>query len=143
VRVVVLPKNGEKVFQPKPSVSASLNHFSYLLRRIRTDLKLKLPLSLIAKLRTTPRRHMGIGDKAPPFLSMALDGCEVSASCLCHFLLGDRISGTYWIGGWVGLRASLDAMEKRKMFCPSQEMNPSCPDHSLVDILSCPSSSLD
>jgi hypothetical protein len=29
------------------------------------------------------------------------------------------------------------------MFCPSQEMNPSCPDHSLVDILSCPSSSLD
>jgi hypothetical protein len=69
------------------------------------------------------------------FLTVALDGCEASVSCPRRFPLGDRISGTYWTGGWVGLRASLDAMEKRKMFCPSQEMNPSCPDHSLVDML--------
>jgi hypothetical protein len=27
---------------------------------------------------------------------------------------GERIPGTYWIGGWVGPRAGLDDVEKRK-----------------------------
>jgi hypothetical protein len=43
----------------------------------------------------------------------------------------------HWIGGWVGLRASVDAVAKRKKFlpCPCWELNPSCPAHSLVTIL--------
>jgi hypothetical protein len=28
---------------------------------------------------------------------------------------GERVPGTHWIGGWVGPRAGLDAVEKRKI----------------------------
>jgi len=31
---------------------------------------------------------------------------------------GDRATGTHWIGGWVGLRASMDAVAKRKNSLP-------------------------
>jgi hypothetical protein len=33
-------------------------------------------------------------------------------------------------GRWVGLRASSDAVEKRKIFCPYQELNSGHPAHS-------------
>jgi hypothetical protein len=32
--------------------------------------------------------------------------------------------GTHWIGGWVGPRAVLDAVVKRKIPSPPQESNP-------------------
>jgi hypothetical protein len=47
-------------------------------------------------------------------LTSALVGGEWSASCPCRFNLGKRAPGTHWIGGWVGPRASLDDVEKRK-----------------------------
>ena len=31
---------------------------------------------------------------------------------------------THWIGGWVGPRASLDILKKRKVFCSCQDWNP-------------------
>jgi hypothetical protein len=31
-----------------------------------------------------------------------------------RFTPGEKGSGTHWIGGWVGLRAGLDDVEKRK-----------------------------
>jgi hypothetical protein len=43
------------------------------------------------------------------FLNSALAGGEWSASRLCRF-----IPGTHWIGGWVGPRAGLENLEKRK-----------------------------
>jgi hypothetical protein len=45
------------------------------------------------------------------FLTSALVGGEWSASRPNHF-----ISSNLWIGGWVGPRASLDDVEKRKFF---------------------------
>jgi hypothetical protein len=39
----------------------------------------------------------------------------------------ERAPGTYWIGGWVGPRAVLDAMVKRKIPSPYQESNPRTP----------------
>jgi hypothetical protein len=33
--------------------------------------------------------------------------------------------GTHWIGGWVGPRAGLDAVVKRKIPSPSRDSNPS------------------
>jgi hypothetical protein len=42
--------------------------------------------------------------------------------------------GTYWIGGWVGPRASLDAVAKRKIPSPRRESNPNRPARSLVAI---------
>jgi hypothetical protein len=43
--------------------------------------------------------------------------------------------GIHWIGGWVGPRAGLDAMEKGKNPCPCRESNPSRPVRSLVTVL--------
>jgi hypothetical protein len=35
--------------------------------------------------------------------------------------------GTHWIGGWVGPRAGLDAVVKRKISSPRRESNPRTP----------------
>jgi hypothetical protein len=46
------------------------------------------------------------------FLTSALAGGEWSVSR--RSTTGERAPGTHWIGGWVGPRAGLDAVEKRK-----------------------------
>jgi hypothetical protein len=48
---------------------------------------------------------------APPFSTLALEG-EWSVSRHGRFTLNGRASSTHWIGGWVGLRVGLDAVEK-------------------------------
>jgi hypothetical protein len=48
------------------------------------------------------------------FLTLALIGGEWSASCPGRFTPGERAPGTNLIGGWVGPRAGLDEVEKRK-----------------------------
>jgi hypothetical protein len=55
------------------------------------------------------------GGIAPPFLTSALGRGEWSASRPGRFTLGEIALGTHWIGGWVGPRAGLDAVEKRKI----------------------------
>jgi hypothetical protein len=55
----------------------------------------------------------GSGGTASPFLTAALDGGELSASCPGRFTPGETSPDTRWIGGWVGPRADLDAVEKR------------------------------
>jgi hypothetical protein len=52
----------------------------------------------------------GSGGTAPTLLTSALDGGEWSASPL-----GKEPLVTQSIGGWVGPRAGLDAVEKRKI----------------------------
>jgi hypothetical protein len=47
-------------------------------------------------------------------LTSALVGGEWSASCPCRFTPGEKSHGTHLIGGWVGPRAGLDDVEKRK-----------------------------
>jgi hypothetical protein len=54
------------------------------------------------------------------FLMSALAGGERSESRPCRFT-----PGTHWIGGWVGPRASLDDVEKRKFLpLPRLELRP-------------------
>jgi hypothetical protein len=38
-----------------------------------------------------------------------------------------RARGTHWIGGWIGPRACLEAVEKKKISCPCRESNPRRP----------------
>jgi hypothetical protein len=40
---------------------------------------------------------------------------------------GKALLGTHWIGGWVGPRAVLDAVVKRKIPSHRQESNPRTP----------------
>jgi hypothetical protein len=66
---------------------------------------------------------MGSGGTAPPFLTPVLDGGEQSASRPGRFTPEEIVPGTRCIGDWVGPRAGLDSVEKRKIF-PCQESNP-------------------
>jgi hypothetical protein len=64
---------------------------------------------------------------APLFLTSALDGGEWSASRHGRFSPGKSTADNYWIVGWNGLRADLDAMENRKTVPPQEiEPRPSC-----------------
>jgi hypothetical protein len=57
---------------------------------------------------------MGSGGIAPPFLTSALDGGEWSVSRPCRFTPEERAPGTNGIEGWMGLKAGVDAVDKRK-----------------------------
>jgi hypothetical protein len=62
---------------------------------------------------------------SPHFLILALDGSELSASRPGRFTPGERAPSPHWIGGWVGPRASLDDVEKRKFLTlPGLELRP-------------------
>jgi hypothetical protein len=60
-------------------------------------------------------------------LTSTLDGVEWSASRLGHFTPGERVLGTHWIGSWVGPRAGLNTVSKRKIPSPRRESNPDHP----------------
>jgi hypothetical protein len=55
---------------------------------------------------------------------------EWSASHPGRFTPKERDPGTHWIGGWVGPRASLDVMSKRKITSSRQESKPDRPARS-------------
>jgi hypothetical protein len=61
---------------------------------------------------------------ASPFFTSAVDIGEWSASRPCCLTPEERAPGTHWIGGWVGPRAGLDAVQKRKIL-HFRESNPS------------------
>jgi hypothetical protein len=48
------------------------------------------------------------------YLTSVLVGGESSALCPGRFTPGEKAHDTHWIGGWVGPRAGLDDVEKRK-----------------------------
>jgi hypothetical protein len=56
--------------------------------------------------------HVYIVDQC--FLDRGTSWSEWSASRPGRFIPGERAPGTHWIGGWVGPRAGLDFVEKRK-----------------------------
>jgi hypothetical protein len=59
------------------------------------------------------------------FLTSVLVGGEWSASRLGRFTPEERAPGTHWIGGWVDLRARLEAVKKRKfLILPGHEVRP-------------------
>jgi hypothetical protein len=70
------------------------------------------------------KTYGGSGGIAPPFLTSALDGGEWSGSHPGRFIPGEIATGTHWMGGWVGPRAGLDAVEKRKSFARAGNRTP-------------------
>jgi len=74
--------------------------------------------------------------KAQPhaFLIPARDGGEWSASRLGRFISGERVLITYWTGGWVVPRVSLEAVVKRKNshHCLCRESKPNRSARSVV-----------
>jgi hypothetical protein len=64
---------------------------------------------------------------AQRFLTSTLAGDELSASRPGRFTTGERAPGSHWLGGSVGPRACLEAVEKRKISCLFRESNPNPP----------------
>jgi hypothetical protein len=60
------------------------------------------------------KTYGGVDVQIHVFLTLALVGGEWSASRPGRFTPEERVSGTHWIRGWVGPRAGLGNMEKRK-----------------------------
>jgi hypothetical protein len=60
------------------------------------------------------KAYRGVDVQIHIFLASALAGSEWSASRPCRFTPGERAAGTHCIGDWVGPRARLDDVEKRK-----------------------------
>jgi hypothetical protein len=84
-----------------------------------------------------PLRRIGEeGVQLHEFLTSALDGGERSASGPGRFTPEMEAPGTYWIGGWVGPTAGLDAVVKRKKFhnflC--RELNPGRPARLITSV---------
>jgi hypothetical protein len=72
------------------------------------------------------KAYGGVDAQIHVFLTSALVGGERSASRPGLFTLGEKAPGTHWIGGWVGFRAGLDDVEKRKFLTlPGLELRPS------------------
>jgi hypothetical protein len=61
------------------------------------------------------KAYGGVNVETHIILIFALVGCNWSASRLCRFTPGERTPGTHWIGSWVGPRAGMDDVEKRKL----------------------------
>jgi hypothetical protein len=66
---------------------------------------------------------LGSGGKAHN-LDLGTSGFECSASRPGRFTSREGAPCTHWIGGWVGPRAGLDAVVKRKILSPSRDSNP-------------------
>jgi hypothetical protein len=61
------------------------------------------------------KMNAGVDVESHTFLTSALDGGEWSASRSGRFIPRDNVPSTYFIGGWVGPRTSLDDVEKEKI----------------------------
>jgi hypothetical protein len=72
------------------------------------------------------KKYWGSGGIAPRILDLGTIW-KWSASRPDRFTPRERVSGTHWIGGWVGPRAVLDAVAKRKIPSPRRESNPRTP----------------
>jgi hypothetical protein len=57
-------------------------------------------------------------------LTSALDGGEWSASHRGRFTSREIAPGIHWIGSWVGPRAGVDVVVKRKIPSPRRDSNP-------------------
>jgi hypothetical protein len=67
------------------------------------------------------------GGIAPRILTVALDGAEWLPSRPGRFTLSERTPGTHCVGSWVGPRAVLDTVVKRKIPSSSRESKPRTP----------------
>jgi hypothetical protein len=98
-----------------------------------TTVDTRVPCTLCSKRGSaTPCIYIGKWRYRPTFLcfsKMEMSG-ELHAPVTSP--LREIALGTHRIGGWVGPRASLGAVNKRKIFCPCWGSNCNCPTHSLT-----------
>jgi hypothetical protein len=121
---------------PRNERDISLRHSSYFCPQHLSLLFVLINVKLSLSFNWSPR-HEGVLEvwkySSTHPLTSALDGGEWSASRPGHFTPRERAPGTHWIGGWVGPRAVLDVVVKRKIPSPSRESIPRTPIVQPVD----------
>jgi hypothetical protein len=69
------------------------------------------------------KTYGGVGVSLHTFLTSASDVGELSVSRPGRFTTWQKAHGTHWAGGCINSRVGLDAVDKRKIFCPCRESN--------------------
>jgi hypothetical protein len=64
------------------------------------------------------------GGISPPKLTSAVDGGEWSASHTGPYTPRETAAGTHWVGGWLGPRLGLEAVEKKESLAPVGNRKP-------------------
>jgi hypothetical protein len=79
------------------------------------------------------KAYWGSGDIAPLILDLGTRGRWVVS-----LMSPGRAPGTNWLGGWVGPRAGLNAVVKKKILSPCRDPNPrsSSPQRSAISLIS-------
>jgi hypothetical protein len=82
----------------------------------------------VLELSTSPWRRIGEWrHRSTHSVTSALDGGEWLTSRPYRFTPRERAPGTHYVGGWVGPRAVLDAVVKRKIPIPRRKSDPRTP----------------
>jgi hypothetical protein len=69
------------------------------------------------------KTYCGVKLQHHSLLILALEEGEWSVSCPGRFTPVERVSSIHWVGGWVGPRAGLDAVEKRRKSPTTQTLS--------------------
>jgi hypothetical protein len=93
-------------------------------KEINVKVKLSLCFFFLTEHHATKAYWMSEGLALYTFLTSAVDGGKCSASRPGYFTPRERAPVTHWIGGWVGPRAGLDVVVKRKSPSPFRDSNP-------------------
>jgi hypothetical protein len=113
-------------------VTADVHHGDILLSTLNCEVckqfiqELPLQIMVKVKLSLCLTKHHTMKTwmyRSTHSLTLALDGGEWSVSCPGCFTPRERAPGMHWIGCWVGLRAGLDTVLKRKISSPHQDSN--------------------
>jgi hypothetical protein len=70
------------------------------------------------------KAYWGSGGVASRILDLGTDGSEWSASLPGRFTPRERAPGTHWLGDWVGCRAGLQSVVRRKILSLCRDWNP-------------------
>jgi hypothetical protein len=104
---------------PLRSVLVLFSQVDYNITMLKGKDKIVPELLFLTK-HHTMKAYWGSGFIAPRFL----DGGEWSPSLPGRFTSRERAPGTHWIGDWVGSRAGLDTVVKRKISNPYRDSKP-------------------
>jgi hypothetical protein len=98
-----------------------------LISTLILKVKLKVKFFLCLTKHRAKKTYWRVEVQLHASLTSALNGGEWSASRPGRFIPSERARGTQWIGGWVGSRAFLDAVVRRKIPSLRRESNPRDP----------------
>jgi hypothetical protein len=93
----------------------------------KADGKVKVKLSLCLTKYHAMKAYWGSGGTSPRILHLDTRWRWMVSFTGRPLYPRVRASGTHWIGGWVGPRADLDTVMKRKIPSPRRESNPRTP----------------